>query len=240
MSDYVKNYIYQEHIRVKHVVIEDAIEEICNMQQFDKTDKMLFTPAALFAAAYASEQKNDSGSAYVSYKYPKQNRSYTAICETDGRIRGYQESYTPPDSNAENILLIAGVKLAARGDYQSAVMAQDVEAATQAFFNNSSQTEAALRFGSNELLWVEYLPGHGNAASDAQRQKIRKELSDVIKDVRASEMKFLSELPISFGCTCSKRKIKQTIDTAQIKNLEFPLEVTCKFCGKKYSITEIS
>ena len=115
------------------------------MQHFDETEKKLLIPAALFAAAYASEQKDDNGSVYVSFKYPEHKRSFTAICETDGRIRGYREDYIPPEQNRENILLITGVRLSARGDYQSAVTARDVGSVLNAFFQNSSQTEAEIR-----------------------------------------------------------------------------------------------
>lgn len=262
MHDIVKSYIYDNDIKLKIAFINKSIEEISKAQNFSEEEKSLFASSALFAAIYATEQKDDKGSVYASFKYPKQRLSLTAVCETDGRLRGYSEEYSSSTVSENEVLLVAGIRLAVRGEYQSAVVADNPEDLVSIYYKNSNQTKAKVRFiekdGIKALIVAEYLPGHYvNYKTDDKKpntEMIDKKLKSTmniayeiamaeielykISSVNHEKIKQLADIEISFGCTCSKRKIKEAIISCQ-EDIELPFEATCKLCGKVYTINEI-
>lgn len=255
MTDSVKGYLYGQDVRIKIARLKTTVDQISERRNFSAAEQEKFIPAALFAAVYATEQKDDDGSVYISFKFPDEKKAYTAICETDGRLRGYQEDFVPNNALNHEILFISGVRLSLRGDYQSAIAADNIHATIRDFYKNSRQTKAEFSFfsqnGANGLIIAEYLPGHDvNYRSEEKllseetvRQKLKKAIGFFSETLLSSPEKSLPEefkevlsLEVHFGCTCSKRKIKQALASSGETDLEFPLSVSCKFCGKEYTI----
>lgn len=258
MTDSVKGYIYQKDVRLKIAALNHSLTEIKKKRGFISGDMEKFTPAALFAAIYATEQKDDDGSVYISFKFPQEKKAYTAICETDGRLRGYGEDFSPSGLLKNEILFVSGVRLALRGDYQSAVAAPDIPQALAGFYADSRQTKAELLLftaGEIQVLAIaEYLPGHDVNYRSGQKilteNEIRQKLRQAVllcretlqTDLAASlppDFEEMFSLDITFGCTCSKRKIKQALLTSGEEIPEFPIVANCKLCGKEYIIQSL-
>lgn len=260
MADLVKGSIYQTDVRVKIACLNESVQTLSEKRNFSAAETQRFFPAALFAAIYATEQKDDEGSVFISFKFPEEQKAYTAVCETDGRLRGYTEPFTPNQALGNNILFVSGIRLALRGDYQSAVSAKDVPSAIADFYKNSRQTKADFSLfsyrGHHLLILAEYLPGHDvnyrdeskKLSEEAIFQKLKEAVGQAEKTAKqaldaaaitrqTTEDLFL--LPITFGCTCSKRKIKQALLTSGEQDLTFPLFANCKLCGKEYRIESL-
>lgn len=261
MTDSVKGYIYKKDVRIKISILQTSLEQIAEKRGFSPQETKSFTPAALFAALYATEQKDDSGSVYISFKFPQEQKAYTAICETDGRLRGYSEEYIPGGALKDEVLFISGIRLALRGDYQSAVSAINLKAAISDFYKNSRQTKAdfdLFSYNKHQILAIaEYLPGHDVNYRSGEKvlsdEDIQNKLKEAVSEAKTwiqtqsdNESSPLPEgfeamftLPVSFGCTCTKRKIKQALLSAGETNLDFPVNISCKFCGKEYTLESL-
>lgn len=251
MMDSVKTYIYDTDIRLKTVFLSESLTDIFKAQNIEKDKTELFSKAALLSAAFASEQKDDEGSVYVSIKDPYTQTALTALCETDGRLRGCIDRYE--ESQFSEIILTIGQKLTVRGDYQSSVMGKNLEAAAAEYFIASRQTKAKTEFLSLKdgcgFIFAEYFPGHDvnfkdeNKAPNAEyiKNKLAKSISEAIHTFQSGEtvkeLKLVSETKIIFGCTCNKRKIKRALTASE--NITLPIEVKCNFCGKTYIIDNL-
>lgn len=245
--DKVETYIYDTDVRIKAVRLSKSLEDVFEAQNIEPTARPIFAKAALLAAAFASEEKDDEGSVFVSVKVPETKTSLTVLCETDGRLRGSTDAYTS-DNFGETVLTV-GRRLVVRGDYQSAVIGKTFEEATKEYFLSSRQTKAKTAFPKSEdsaFFFAEYFPGHDvnyrAGAKKADAEYIEKKLTEAMGAAanlfsgNPLELKKVSETAVKFGCTCTKRKIKHAI--ADTENLTFPIEVKCRFCGKTYIIEE--
>ncbi len=246
--DAVETFIYDSDIRIKAVRLSESLENLFEAQNISEKDKVLFSKAALLSAAFASEEKDDDGSVFVSVKDPETRTAFTALCETDGRLRGTPDEYK--ENGFDETVLTVGRRLVSRGDYQSAVMGRNFEDAAREYFSSSRQTKAETAFPDGKtFVFAEYFPGHDvnylAGAKKATPEYIESKLSDgmtailsLLKDGKPNEkLKKVSETEIVFGCTCTKRKIKKALEATE--NLTFPIEVRCRFCGKTYTIEEM-
>ncbi len=246
--DAVETFIYDSDIRIKAVRLSESLENLFAAQSVSATDRILFSKAALLSAAFASEEKDDDGSVFVSVKDPETRTAFTALCETDGRLRGTPDEYK--ESGFDETVLTVGRRLVSRGDYQSAVMGKTFEDAAKEYFSSSRQTKAKTAFPDGKtFVFAEYFPGHDvnylAGEKKATPEYIESKLSDgtaailsLLKDGKPNEkLKKVSETEIVFGCTCTKRKIKKALEATE--NLTFPIEVRCRFCGKTYTIEEM-
>ena len=246
--DAVETFIYDSDIRIKAVRLSESLENLFAAQSVSEKDRILFSKAALLSAAFASEEKDDDGSVFVSVKDPATRTAFTALCETDGRLRGTPDEYK--ESGFDETVLTVGRRLVSRGDYQSAVMGKTFEDAAKEYFSSSRQTKAKTAFPDGKtFVFAEYFPGHDvnylAGAKKATPEYIESKLSDgmtailsLLKDGKPNEkLKKVSETEIVFGCTCTKRKIKKALEATE--NLTFPIEVRCRFCGKTYTIEEM-
>ena len=91
--DAVETFIYDSDIRIKAVRLSESLENLFAAQSVSEKDRLLFSKAALLSAAFASEEKDDDGSVFVSVKDPETRTAFTALCETDGRLRGTPDEY---------------------------------------------------------------------------------------------------------------------------------------------------
>lgn len=246
--DAVETFIYDSDIRIKAVGLSESLEDLFEAQNISERDRLLFSKAALLAAAFASEEKDDDGSVFVSVKDPETRTAFTALCETDGRLRGTPDEYK--ENGFDETVLTVGRRLVSRGDYQSAVMGRNFEDAAREYFSSSRQTKAETAFPDGKtFVFAEYFPGHDvnylTGAKKATPEYIESKLSDgmtailsYLEDGKPSEkLKKVSETEIVFGCTCTKRKIKKALEATE--NLTLPVEVRCRFCGKTYTIEEM-
>lgn len=245
--DTVETYVYDTDIRIKAVSLSKSLDDVFSAQNIPESARPLFSKAATLAAVFASEEKDDDGSIFVSVKDPKTKTALTVLCETDGRLRGNTDVYS--ESSFNDTVLTVGRRLVVRGDYQSAVMGKTVEDATREYFLSSRQTKAKTAFfGDTGFFFAEYFPGHDvnyrAGAKKADAEYIEKKLCAATaeaekifsKEPTDEKLKKLSETPVVFGCTCTKRKIKNAL--ANSENISFPAEVKCRFCGKTYIIEE--
>lgn len=246
--DAVETFIYDSDIRIKAVRLSESLENLFAAQSVSEKDRILFSKAALLSAAFASEEKDDDGSVFVSVKDPETRTAFTTLCETDGRLRGTPDEYK--ESGFDETVLTVGRRLVSRGDYQSAVMGKNFEDAAKEYFSSSRQTKAKTAFPDGKtFVFAEYFPGHDvnylAGAKKATPEYIESKISDgmtailsLLKDGKPNEkLKKVSETEIVFGCTCTKRKIKKALEATE--NLTFPIEVRCRFCGKTYTIEEM-
>ena len=246
--DTVETFIYDTDVRIKSVMLSQSLEKLFEAQQISEKDRVLFSKAALLSAAFASEEKDDDGSVFVSVKDPATKTAFTALCETDGRLRGTPDEYK--ENGFDETVLTVGRKLVSRGDYQSAVMGENFEAAAKEYFSSSRQTKAKTAFPDGKtFVFAEYFPGHDvnylAGAKKATPEYIEEKLTDgmaaILSFIEAGKpcekLKKVSETEIVFGCTCTKRKIKKALEATG--NLTLPVEVKCRFCGKTYTIEEM-
>ena len=238
--DKVKTFIYDNDIRIKKVFLEKSLSDIFSVQNFSENSKELFIKSAMFSVALSDDIKDDEGMIYVSTKDPKSHSAVTALCETDGRLRGCEDEFIP--SSFEETVITVGRRLEVRGEYQSSVLGDDFEKAVEEFFSSSRQTKAKTYYCDEFFIMAEFFPGHDvNFQDDLKKpsdgeifEKIDKAI-DLAKEEK--DLKFLSEKEISFGCTCNEEKIKEALTGEE--GLSFPLDVRCHFCGKTYVIDNI-
>ncbi len=249
--DIVNTFIYDNDIRIKATLLKNSLKELFKAQSMPKEKTPLFSKAALLAATFATEEKDDNGAIYVSIKDPNTKTALTAVCETDGRLRGCVDVYK--DSSFSETILTVGRKLAIRGDYQSSVIGKDIEVAAEEYFKSSRQTKAKIKFftfeDSDGFIFSEYFPGHNVNFQDENKKPTPEYLSKkletaletaieaTIKNRSIDILKKVSTTKIIFGCTCSKRRIKQAL--SQTHDLTFPVEIKCRFCGKNYIIDSL-
>ena len=243
--DRCESLIYNTNIRVRRVFLSDVLEQIAAICGFTEEERRLFAFSALLASALATEIKDDDGSVFVSLKAPYGGTVATAFCETDGRLRGYADKKEPDPLTDGNCLLTVGRRLYVRGDYQSSVMGETPEKAAEAYFINSAQTKAALKieYGKDSTFYLcEYLPGHDVNTSEQKEAELKDKKAMLEKALEVSlngaeqvaEMSPQSTTPITYGCTCSKRKLRAIFDSQGI-TIEEGMEAVCRLCGKVYT-----
>lgn len=249
--DNITTLIYDTDIRIKAVSLKKSLTDLFSAQGIPETKRELFTKAALIAAAFSSEEKDDDGAVYVSVKDPATKTALTAVCETDGRLRGCMDEYR--ESSFKETVLTVGRKLAIRGDYQSSVMGENLEEASREYFKASRQTKAKIAFFETDcdkhFVFAEYFPGHDVNFKDenvgANAEYIEKKLCEGLDaaaaftdgKIASDKLKKVAETPVIFGCTCNKRRIKKAL--VQTEGLTLPVEVKCRFCGKTYIIDNL-
>lgn len=242
--DIVETSLYKNCIRLRHASLERSIEDISLSRNFDNDQKYLFGIAALLASILAVEIKDDQGSLFVTLKSKSKNISVTAICETDGRLRGYSNELDEIIDDYEYMLVI-GKRLYVRGDYQSAVTGDSPESLIYEYFKNSSQTKfkSYLNIENNKYLLIvsEFMPGHDITLSDEYYENngieglIEKSIKSLLNnDIDAEDIISDNKVDIYFGCTCSKRKLHMLL---QAQNIDIVpgMQIQCKQCGKIYT-----
>ena len=236
-------YIVNEHIRLRIVTLSNVLDEIASVRKFTDDEREMFGFAALLSAALASDIKDDDGSILTSLRLPMTQRCFTAFCETDGRLRGYADTKEPDPLIDGSYLLTVGRRLAVRGDYTSTVSGSTALDAAKAYYTNSNQTKADMiyRPGTVSRLFVaEYLPGHDVNTVESKDAKLEDkigELSRVLADAAVNPDnpggEFQNFIPLTYGCTCSKRKLRVILEEQNI-GVTDGTEAECRLCGKVY------
>lgn len=236
-------YIINEHIRLRVVTLSETLDEISGIRGFTDEERENFGFAALLAAALASDIKDDDGSILVSLRLPLTRRCFTAFCETDGRLRGYADTKDPDPLIDGSYLLTVGRRLSVRGDYTSTVSGQTAHEAAKAYYTNSNQTKADIQYqpGKISRLFVaEYLPGHDVNTVEAKDAKLEDKIAELSAVLAAASENpespggdFSHFIPLSYGCTCSKRKLRVILEEQGVDIAE-GTEAECRLCGKIY------
>ena len=105
--------------RIHVVFLNEAVKEISRVHSLSESDTSRLGQAAALAQCLTADRKEDNASVAVSIRFPDSDKSYTAIAETDGRVRGMCDK--AGSSVSDEVILEVTQKLTVRGDYSSIV-----------------------------------------------------------------------------------------------------------------------
>ena len=111
--------------RIHVVFLNEAVKEISRVHSLSESDTSRLGQAAALAQCLTADRKEDNASVAVSIRFPDSDKSYTAIAETDGRVRGMCDK--AGSFVSDEVILEVTQKLTVRGDYSSIVEGKDIE-----------------------------------------------------------------------------------------------------------------
>lgn len=243
-----------EGARIHLVFLNEAIEKIGKVHSLSESDTARLGQAAALAQCLTADRKESNASVAVMLRFPNEEKSYTAIAETDGRVRGMCDNAGA--SVSDEVILEVTQKLTVRGDYSSIVEGKDIEDAIAQYYKTSQQVDArcaVLTFGKTYCcLLVEQFPITCEA-EEIFRNAAEKEWNYLQPFITATELtdetlglfekyRKVAEVPLRFGCTCTRRSVRaalSAVDAEELKKLADEdgfVSVNCKYCGKHYRI----
>jgi redox-regulated HSP33 family molecular chaperone len=248
--DYIKRFLYKDEISVILSRIEDIVKSTQKAHEISFEDALTIGKAASLAACFVLWEKDENASVAVSLKYPETGKNYMAIAEKDGRVRGCVTNFNS-EVIKNGVILEITQKLPIKGDYTGVVTAENEEAAVYNYFRNSRQTIAKCIIkeinGACFCIIIEQIPGHfmqEQSSTIEDAEKLLKNFTDTFDDSYIKETKYfekLENIDLTYGCTCSGLSVSKMLAAIPPEELEDcmvdgKIEVSCKFCGKKYKI----
>lgn len=243
-----------EGARIHIVFLNEAVERMRKVHALSGDDTSRLGQAAALAQCLTADRKEDNASVAVSIRFPDSDKSYTAIAETDGRVRGMCDN--AGISVSDKVILEVTQKLTVCGDYSSIVEGRDIEDAISQYYKTSQQVEAhcaVLTFGKTFCcLLVEQFP------ITCEKEEVFRHAADreweylqpFAKSTELTEetlgifnkYRKVAETPLRFGCTCTRQSVKRAlsaVDKEELKKIADEdgfVSVNCKYCGKHYRI----
>jgi len=227
---------------------KDIIEKTAQMHGIDITAAKTAAVTMAIASCIVSSIKENDASVCVAASFPAKGKKYVSIAERDGRVRGFEDE-TSTGIIKDGVILEVTRKLAVRGDYSSVVTAKDINSAVAEYMKNSQQTVSFSTAGETEdgafCIIAEQFPitepKHEiyRFAAQTEWEKILPETKKGNFDV-LEEYSVLENMPLVYGCTCSRRKVQQAVISSGV-NTETDedglAEVKCRYCGKVYKVS---